>query len=69
MRCCCARGYSAPQAEAHDLAQGFAVMEDLGRKVYGRMMLAGEDMREPMSAAVAVLADMATAGLARDRSP
>ena len=54
-----ARGYSAPQAEAHDLQAGFAVMEDLGRKVYGRMMLAGEDMREPMSAAVAVLADMA----------
>lgn len=53
------RGYSAPRAEACDLAQGFAVMEDLGRKVYGRMMVAGEDMREPMSAAVAVLADMA----------
>jgi aminoglycoside/choline kinase family phosphotransferase len=34
-------------------------MEDLGRRVFGRMMLAGEDMREPMSAAVAVLADMA----------
>ena len=53
------RGYSAPRAEAHDLASGFAVMEDLGRRVFGRMMLAGEDMREPMSAAVAVLADMA----------
>ena len=54
-----ARGYSAPRTEAHDLASGFAVMEDLGRKVFGRMMLAGEDMREPMAAAVAVLADMA----------
>ncbi len=53
-----ARGYSAPRAEAYDLASGFAVMEDLGRKVFGRMMLAGEDMREPMGAAVAVLADM-----------
>ena len=53
------RGYSAPRAEAHDIAQGFAVMEDLGRKVFGRMMLAGDDMREPMGAAVAVLADMA----------
>ena len=53
------RGYSAPRSEAHDLAQGFAVMEDLGRSVFGRMMLAGEDMREPMSTAVAVLADMA----------
>ncbi|MFN4140775.1 tRNA (adenosine(37)-N6)-threonylcarbamoyltransferase complex ATPase subunit type 1 TsaE [Aestuariivirga sp.] len=54
------RGYSAPRIEAHDLAQGLAVMEDLGRKVYGRMMLSGEDMREPMEAAVAVLADMAS---------
>lgn len=54
-----ARGYSAPRAEAYDLSSGFAVMEDLGRKVFGRMMLAGEDMREPMGAAVAVLADMA----------
>jgi tRNA threonylcarbamoyl adenosine modification protein YjeE len=53
------RGYSAPRADTYDLTQGFAVMEDLGRRVYGRMMLAGEDMREPMSAAVAVLADMA----------
>lgn len=53
------RGYSAPKAEAYDLAQGFAVMEDLGRKVYGRMMHQGQDMAEPMSAAVAVLADMA----------
>ena len=35
-----ARGYSAPRIEAFDLAQGFAVIEDLGRKVYGRMMLA-----------------------------
>ena len=49
----------AAHAEAYDLRSGFAVMEDLGRKVFGRMMLAGEDMREPMAAAVAVLADMA----------
>jgi len=54
-----ARGFSAPRVEAHDIAHGFAVMEDLGRAVYGRMMLAGESMKEPMSAAVAVLADMA----------
>ena len=54
-----ARGYSAPKVEACDLGSGFAVMEDLGRAVYGRMMLAGADMEEPMSAAVAVLADMA----------
>jgi tRNA threonylcarbamoyl adenosine modification protein YjeE len=55
----CERGYSAPRSEAHDLAQGFAVMEDLGRNVYGGMMRAGVNMAEPMSAAVAVLADMA----------
>lgn len=53
------RGYSAPRAESYDLAQGFAVMEDLGRNVYGGMMREGRDMAEPMSAAVAVLADMA----------
>jgi tRNA threonylcarbamoyl adenosine modification protein YjeE len=53
------RGYSAPKSDAYDLAQGFAVMEDLGRNVYGRMMREGHDMAEPMSAAVAVLADMA----------
>jgi hypothetical protein len=54
-----ARGYSAPRIEAFDLAQGLAVIEDLGRKVYGAMMRDGEDMEAPMRAAVAVLADMA----------
>ena len=53
------KGYSAPRSEAHDLEHGFAVIEDLGRNVYGRMMQNGADMSEPMSAAVAVLADMA----------
>jgi N-acetylmuramate 1-kinase len=56
----CERGYSAPHAEAYDLAQGFAVMEDLGRNVYGLMMREGHDMAEPMAAAVTVLADMAS---------
>lgn len=55
----CARGYSAPQTEAHDLAAGLAVVEDLGRNVYGRMIREGQDMGAPMRAAVAVLADMA----------
>ena len=55
----CERGYSAPRAEACDLAHGLSVLEDLGRNVYGGMMRAGIDMAEPMSAAVAVLADMA----------
>lgn len=54
-----AAGYSAPRTEAANLDQGFAVMEDLGRNVYGRMMLGGDDMREPMAEAAAVLADMA----------
>jgi len=54
-----AKGYSAPSSEAYDLAQGFAVMEDLGRNVYGRMMGDGRDMAEPMATATAVLADMA----------
>ena len=52
-------GYSAPVTEAFDLAQGFAVMEDLGRNVYGHMMLSGYDMRQPMAEAAAMLADMA----------
>lgn len=62
----CQRGYSAPKVEAYDLAHGFAVMEDLGRHVYGGMMRAGEDMREPMRAAVAVLADMAARDWPKD---
>lgn len=53
-------GYNAPKVEAFDLDAGLAIIEDLGRAVYGRMILAGEDMREPMTAAVEVLADMAS---------
>ncbi len=53
------KSYSAPRSEAFDLKHGFAIMEDLGRNVYGRMMQSGANMAEPMSAAVAVLADMA----------
>ncbi|WP_395685415.1 tRNA (adenosine(37)-N6)-threonylcarbamoyltransferase complex ATPase subunit type 1 TsaE [Aestuariivirga sp.] len=55
----CARGYSAPLTYAQDLAKGLAVVEDLGRDVYGNMIRAGQDMREPMLEAVAVLAHMA----------
>jgi tRNA threonylcarbamoyl adenosine modification protein YjeE len=54
-----ARGYSAPRVEAYDTVKGLAVIEDLGRHVYGAMMRDGKDMREPMREAVAVLADMA----------
>ena len=52
-------GYSAPKTTKSDLAGGFALIEDLGDKVYGRMMLAGEDMREPLETAAGLLADMA----------
>jgi tRNA threonylcarbamoyl adenosine modification protein YjeE len=52
-------GYSAPDTYAADPAAGLAIVEDLGDRVYGKMRLAGDDMREPMQAAVDVLADMA----------
>ncbi len=52
-------GYSAPETFACDLERGLAVIENLGSRVYGTMRLAGENMSEPMAAAVAVLADMA----------
>jgi tRNA threonylcarbamoyl adenosine modification protein YjeE len=52
-------GYSAPHTYAHDTARGLAVIEDLGSRVYGRMMLAGEDMSEPMESAILLLAEMA----------
>jgi aminoglycoside/choline kinase family phosphotransferase len=54
------QGYSAPHIFDCDLGHGFAVLEDLGDRVFGRMMKAGQDMGEPMRAAVEVLADMAT---------
>lgn len=53
------RGYSAPAIVAHDMQAGLLVIEDLGDAVYGRMIAAGEDIAEPMLAAVMVLADMA----------
>jgi tRNA threonylcarbamoyl adenosine modification protein YjeE len=52
------KGYSAPQIIRCELATGFALIEDLGDKVYGRMALSGADMREPLETAAAVLADM-----------
>jgi N-acetylmuramate 1-kinase len=53
-------GYSAARIDEHDLALGLALIEDLGPNVYGRMMLSGANMEEPMKQAVAVLADMTT---------
>jgi hypothetical protein len=57
----CRRGYSAPQTCVADLNRGLAIIEDLGNQVYGRMLLAGEDMSEPLHEAVRLLADIAVA--------
>ncbi len=53
-------GYSAPRIWKYDLGAGLALIENLGSKVFGKMLLAGEDMEEPMLAAAELLADMAT---------
>ena len=53
------RGYSAPKVLRHDLESGLALIENLGSRVYGKMLVSGEDMTEPMLAAAGVLADMA----------
>jgi N-acetylmuramate 1-kinase len=53
------RGYSAPIIYRHDLDAGLAVIENLGNRVYGKMLLAGEDMTEPMLTAAGLLAGMA----------
>ena len=52
-------GYSAPRFLCCDEKQGLGLIEYLGDRVYGRMLLAGEDMSEPLLAAVELLADMA----------
>jgi N-acetylmuramate 1-kinase len=53
-------GYSAPRVPQFDLAKGFGLIEPLSFNVFGRMLLDGFDMREPLETAAAVLADMAT---------
>jgi tRNA threonylcarbamoyl adenosine modification protein YjeE len=53
------KGYSAPATIKSDLQHGFALIEDLGDRVYGRMALAGENMREPLETAAGLLVDMA----------
>lgn len=52
-------GYSAPRTITYDLQRGFALIEFLAGQVYGEMVRAGADMRQPMRAAVELLADMA----------
>ncbi len=51
-------GYSAPRILAADLKQGLALIEPLGDKVFGKMLLAGEDMQAPLETAALLLADM-----------
>ena len=51
--------YSVPRIYAADIKLGLALIEPLGDKVFSRMIARGENMGEPMKAAVEVLADMA----------
>ena len=51
--------YSAPAIYYVDIKQGLALIESLGSNVFGKMIARGDDMGEPMKAAVEVLADMA----------
>lgn len=58
------RGLSAPEILAADLDRGFALLEDLGDAVYGRLIAEGADMDEPYRAAVELLAGLrGTSGL------
>ncbi len=52
-------GYSAPEIYHAERASGLAIIELLQGEVHGDMMRRGDDVSEPMHAAVAVLADMA----------
>lgn len=51
-------GYSAPKVFKADEALGLALLENLGDMVFGKMLLAGEDITEPMLTAAELLADM-----------
>lgn len=48
-------GFSVPEIYAYDVELGTALIEDLGDRVYDRMIRAGEDMSEPMTVAVEAL--------------
>ena len=50
--------YSVPKSLAFDSQNGLALIEDLGSRVYGKMILAGEDMTEPLLTAAELLADL-----------
>jgi N-acetylmuramate 1-kinase len=53
-----AGNYSVPNTLGIDGQNGLALIEDLGSNVYGKMLLAGEDMTEPMLTAAELLADL-----------
>jgi len=53
------RGLSAPAIFSADLDRGFLVLEDLGSRVFGEMVLSGADMTDPLSAATDVLVEIA----------
>ncbi len=55
-----ARGFSAPQIYEADQTNGIAIMEDLGRRVFGRLAGQGEDLILPMTTAVDVLTEVAS---------
>ncbi len=52
-------GYSAARIFDVDTENGLALMESLGTNVFSIMTAQGQDMHEPMRAAIEVLADMA----------
>jgi N-acetylmuramate 1-kinase len=52
-------GFSAPELYDADLDGGFLIIEDFGDRLYGRMMADNEDVSEPMTAAVMLLAHAA----------
>lgn len=51
--------YSVPRIYAADVKLGLALIEPFGDRVFSRMMARGEDMGEPLKAAVEILVDMA----------
>ena len=52
-------GLSAPELHAADLKQGFLIIEDFGDELYGRKLADGEDVSEPMGAAIDLLVHVA----------
>ena len=51
--------YSVAKIYDVDVGNGLALIEPLGDKVFGKILVRGDDMREPMKVAAEVLADMA----------